>query len=92
GFKLAAGIYGRIVLETAIREFAKKKGIEHDKFDQIIIKLRQSGIIHKPFENSLRANYEIGSWAAHNDQQFNDLGDNEIKEFLVFIRDKVLNL
>lgn len=91
-FLLAAGIYGRIVLETTIREYAKKSNVSDSSFDQIIIKLRQKGIIHKPFENSLRANYEIGSWAAHNDKKFHDLKKSEIKEFLVFIRDKVLIL
>lgn len=94
GFKLAAGVYGRIILETTIKEFAKKKNIdiENEKFDRIIIKLRQDEIITKPFENSLRANYEIGSWAAHGDDKFNNQSNNAIKEFLTFIRDKVLTL
>lgn len=89
---LAAGLYGRVVLETTIREFAKKNNICEKKFDQLIIKLRLSNIIQKPLENSLRSNYEIGSWAAHGDAKFQDLSDNEIKEYLVFIRDKVLTL
>ena len=93
-FKLAAGVYGRIILETTIKEFAKKKNInvEKEKFDQIIIKLRLNEIIQKPFENSLRANYEIGSWAAHGDKKFNDLSNSEIRVFLTFIRDNVLTL
>jgi hypothetical protein len=93
--QIAAGIYGRIVLETTIREYAKKHAIENvekTKFDQLIIKLRTNNVIQKPFENSLRANYEIGSWAAHGKQEFQDLPDNQIKEFLTFIRDKVLTL
>jgi len=92
GFKLAAGIYGRIILETTIKEFAKKNNVFENKFDQIIIKLRQNNIIQKPFENSLRANYEIGSWAAHGNIEFQELSNKEIKEFLVFIRNKVLIL
>lgn len=91
-FKFAAGIYGRIVLETTIKEFAKKNDIFENRFDQIIIKLRQNNIIQKPLENSLRSNYEIGSWAAHGNIEFQKLSDKEIKEFLVFIRDKVLIL
>ena len=87
-----AGIYGRIVLETSIKEFAKKNNIHEKKFDQIIIKLRQNNIIQKPLENSLRSNYEIGSWAAHGNTKFQDLSNNEIREFLTFIRDKVLTL
>jgi len=90
--RLVAGIYGRIVLETSIKEFAKKNNIHEKKFDQIIIKLRQNNIIQKPLENSLRANYEIGSWAAHGNTEFQDLSNNEIREFLTFIRDKVLTL
>ena len=91
-FKSAAGIYGRIILETTIKELAKKNNIFENRFDQIIIKLRQNNIIQKPLESSLRANYEIGSWAAHGDEKFQNLSDKEIKEFLVFIRDKVLTL
>lgn len=90
--RLVAGIYGRIVLETAIKEFAKKNNIHEKKFDQIIIKLRQNNIIQQPLENSLRANYVIGSWAAHGNAEFQDLSNNEIREFLTFIRDKVLTL
>lgn len=90
---LATGTYGRVVLETTIKEFAKEHDIDSKlKFDQIIINLRIKGLIQKPFENSLRANYEIGSWAAHGNEEFNKLNKNEIKEFLVFIRDKVLTL
>jgi hypothetical protein len=90
---LAAAMYGRVVLESTIKEFAKKNNINSDeKFDQIIINLRKNELIHKPLENSLRANYEIGSWAAHADEKFNDLSLSQINEFLTFIRDKVLTL
>ncbi len=92
---LAAGIYGRIVLETAIKEFAKSKLPESElngKFDQLIINLRKNGYIQKPFENSLRANYEIGSWAAHGNEQFLKRKKEENMEFLLFIRDRVLTL
>ena len=89
---MASAIYGRIVLETTIREFAEKNGISPVKFDQLIIKLRQDGVIHQPFETSLRANYKIGSWAAHGNQEFENVSDKEIKEFLSFIRDRVLTL
>lgn len=91
----AAGIYGRIVLETTIKEFAISKGLESEsniKFDRLIIELRKNNFIQKPFENSLRANYEIGSWAAHGNEEFSKLTKNEIKEFLIFIRDRVLTL
>lgn len=93
GLNLAAGTYGRVVLETTIKEFAKEHDIDSKlKFNEIIINLRMKGFIQKPFENSLRANYEIGSWAAHGNEEFNKLTKTEIKEFLVFIRDKVLTL
>jgi len=93
GLKLAAAIYGRIVMELTIIEYANKNKIDtNKKFNEIIIDLRKNGFIHEPFEDSLRANYRIGSWAAHGDEQFNVLSDNEIREFLSFIRDKVLTL
>ncbi len=92
GFKLAAGIYGRVVLETTLREFANRHGIREESFDQLIIKLRINFIITKPFENSLRANYEIGSWAAHGKDEYDKMSDAQKQEFLNFIRDKVLNL
>lgn len=92
GLREAAAIYGRIVLETTIKEFASKNGINEKSFDQAIIKLRQSQIIHQPFENSLRAQYQIGSDATHNNEDFKKYSDLEIKEYLNFIRDKVLTL
>jgi hypothetical protein len=90
---LAAGTYGRVVLETTIKEFAKEKGIDSDRnFDSIIVCLRKENIINHPFEHSLRANYKIGSLAAHGNDEFNNLSDREILEILNFIRDKVLTL
>jgi hypothetical protein len=91
---LASAIYGRLVLEATIKEFAAKKKIDttNRKFDQIIIDLRKDSHIHEPFENSLRANYKIGSLAAHGDEKFNNLSDSEIREYLSFIRDRVLTL
>jgi len=92
GLKLAAAIYGRIVLETTIMEFSKKNNIHKPKFDPTIIELRKRGLIQSPFEIALRSNYKIGSLAAHGNQEFQNLSENEIKEFLSFIRDKVLTL
>lgn len=88
----AAAIYGRIVLELTIKELASKNRIDENTFDQTIIKLRQAGIIHQPLETSLRAQYQIGSLATHNNEEFKKLSDSEIKEYLNFIRDKVLTL
>ena len=92
GHEIAAVIYGRIVLETTVREFARKEGVEEKKFDQVIIKLRQKEIIQKPVESSLRANYQLGSLAAHGDKKFEDYSKSGIREYLNFIRDKVLTL
>ena len=92
-FKLAAAIYGRIILELTIIEYANKNNINTKrKFNEIIIDLKKKELIHGPFENSLRANYKIGSLAAHGDKEFNLFSDSEIREFLSFIRDKVLIL
>ncbi len=92
--RLAAAIYGRIVLETTIREYAVKKDVENSKlkFNDLIIEMTRQKIILKPFEESLRANYSIGNWAAHGDEKFQKLSDNQIKEFLTFIQDKVLTM
>jgi len=90
---IAAAIYGRIILELSIVEYGVKHGItDRMNFDQLIINLRKNGAIHEPFEVSLRANYKIGSLAAHGDPEFSKLSDSEIREFLSFIRDKVLTL
>lgn len=98
--RIAAAIYGRIALETTIKEYGRKEGIEEvnnkdisdAKFDQVIIKLRKEDCIRQPFEDSLRANYRIGSYAAHGNEEFEDYSDSEIREYLSFIRDKVLTL
>jgi hypothetical protein len=90
---IAAAIYGRIILELTVIEYGTKHGITNRmKFDQLIINLRQNGTIHEPLEVSLRANYKIGSLAAHGDPEFSKLSESEIREFLAFIRDKVLTL
>jgi len=68
------------------------QGIEDDKFEQLIINLRKANVITKPMEGSLRANITIGNMSAHGDKKFDDISDKEIKEYLNFIRDKVLNL
>lgn len=90
---LAASVYGRIVLETTIREFAKLKLRENYspemKFDQIIIKLRDSGFILKTFEERLRSYYTIGSDAAHNSEDFKKVSKKELNNFLKFIKDNV---
>ena len=92
GLKDAAAIYGRIVLEITIREFASKNNIQDSSFDQLIIRLRTEKIIHQPFETSLRANYKIGSLAVHGKEEFKNISNIEIKEYLNFVRDKVLIL
>jgi len=89
---LAAAIYGRIILETTVKEFAKKNGIDEKDFEQVIIKLRQKDTIQKPFETALRSNYQLGSMAAHGDKKFANYSNNSIREYLDFIRDKVLTL
>ena len=89
----AAAMYGRVVLEVTIKEFAKNNNVDtNQKFDQIIINLRKDEFIHKPLENSLRANYEIGSWAAYGDEKFNGLSSRQTNDFLSFNRDNVLTL
>lgn len=98
--RIGAAIYGRIVLETTIKEYARKEGIEEvnnkdvsdAKFDQVIIELRKKECIKHSLEDSLRANYRIGSYAAHGDEEFEDYSDSEIREYLNFIRDKILTL
>ena len=93
---LAAGVYGRIVLETTIREFAKLKLRENYspemKFDQIIIKLKKERYISEIIENRLRDYYKIGSHAAHNDEEFKDYSKKDLKDFLTFVKDNVLTL
>ena len=91
-FDLAAAIYGRVVLETVVKEFAARKDIKEDSFDKTIIALKKADIISQPMEHSLRANYAIGSAATHNKEEFQTISKQDIKSFLDFIRDKVLTL
>lgn len=91
-FDLVATIYGRIILETTIKEFAVKNNIDENDFEQNIIALRKAGLITQTFEHSLRSKYALGSAATHNKQEFDKISRGEIKEFLSFIRDRVLTL
>jgi hypothetical protein len=92
GHRIAAALYGRVVLETTIKEYAKKFDIEMNQFDDTIIELRKKGAIIQPFEQSLRANYKIGSLAAHGHKDFEKITDGELKENLSFIKGRVLTL
>lgn len=92
GIRDGAAIYGRIVLEITIREYAIKNDIGEDSFENLIVNLRKASLIHQPFETALRANYKIGSLAVHGKEEFKEISNQEIKEFLSFIRDKVITL
>lgn len=93
---LAAGVYGRVVLETSIREFAKLKLHENYnkemKFDALVSKLRTGGHILQSFEFKLKSYYTIGSHATHNNEEFKKYTKKDLKEFLVFIKNDVLTL
>lgn len=94
---LAVGIYGRIIIETIVKEFAKSKLSETDymscnSFEDIAIKLRKNNFILQPFEESLKTNYKIGSHAAHNDEEFKKYTKIEWEKFLNFIQYDVLKL
>lgn len=92
----AFAIYGRIVIETTVREFAKLKwnGFNPNiKFNDLIIQLTKNNIIPKPFEDILRANYTIGSYAIHSDEKFSDYSNKkEIRKFKTFIENEILTL
>jgi hypothetical protein len=92
GFDLAAAIYGRIILETVVKEFAGKNDIQENSFDETIVALKKASVISQPLEHSLRANYAIGTTATHNYEDFKKISKQDIKNFLDFIRDKVLTL
>lgn len=92
GFDLVATIYGRVVLEMVIKEFASKRNLQKSSFDQTIISLKTAGLISQPLEHALRANYSIGSSATHNQEEFNRVSKQDIKNFLDFIRNKVLTI
>jgi len=92
-FDPASLIYGRIVLESVIKEFAKSKELDISglKFDHVIIELRKKGLISKQFEHSLRANYSLGG-SQHDLEELKKIQKSEIRSLLDFIRDRVLTL
>ncbi len=95
GYKEAAAIYGRIVLETTVKELCKLKEIEvekNEKFPSVLVKLRKKGTIDLPLERSLQAQYDIGSLAAHGKKEFDEKTPQDILFMLTFIRDSVLQL
>lgn len=89
---LPAAIYGRIVLETTIKEYARKNDIIEDSFEKTIQKLKKENHITLPFEQALRANYSIGTSAAHYKEDFKKMTKDEISFFITFIQDRVLTL
>jgi len=94
---LTVGVYGRIIIETVVREFAKLKLSEADyvsckSFEEIVIKLRKNDFILQPLEENLKTNYKVGSHAAHNDEEFKKYTKREWEKFLNFIQYDVLTL
>lgn len=91
GYKPASAIYGRLVIENAIRGLCDLNNIQQkDKVSEMLVELRKLGIIDLPQERVIQAKYGIGSMAAHGDQEFSRYSDEDIKEMLEFIRDKIL--
>ncbi|MCK4405985.1 MAG: DUF4145 domain-containing protein [Hadesarchaea archaeon] len=91
-YKHAAAIYGRLVMENAIRDLCRLNKIQKEKLSEMLIELRRIGIIDLPKERIVQANYDIGSLAAHGKEEFNRYTNNDIEEMLVFIRDKIITL
>ncbi|MBI2076476.1 MAG: DUF4145 domain-containing protein [Candidatus Aenigmarchaeota archaeon] len=94
-YKVAAAIYGRIILENTIKELCKLKGVDIEKnenFSSMLLKLRQIKTIDLPQERSYQAQYDIGSLAAHGKEDFNKKTKRDILDMLNFIRDNVLQL
>ena len=90
-YRHAAAIYGRIVIENAMRGLCDLNNIKQkDKVSNMLIDLRKTGIIDLPLERTIQAKYDIGSMAAHGKPDFSKYSNKDIEEMLEFIRDKIL--
>lgn len=104
---LLVGVLGRIIIESIVREYAKLKLSQEDyeectknkntnshKFETTLQTLEQKGKILSNFAVIIRANYKIGTLAAHNDDIFTrDYATNkEMKKYLTFIENEILTL
>jgi hypothetical protein len=92
GHRHASAIYGRIVLETTVKEYAKKFGVEERNFEDTINTLRRQEIIHQSFQERMRSIHTIGNKAAHGTPEFDRITNEEIHEGLMFIKERILTL
>jgi hypothetical protein len=104
---IIVGVYGMIIIESVVKEYAKLKlskddydecnkprSTNSDKFHKTIQKLENKNIIYQNVASSLISNYNIGSHAAHNDNEFQEKYSNkrEMEKLLKFIENEVLSL
>lgn len=91
GYKPAAAIYGRIVIENTVRGLCDSNNIQQkDKVSEMLIELRKMDVIDLPLERVIQAKYDIGSMAAHGNPDFSKYSEGDVKEMLEFVRDKIL--
>lgn len=89
----AAAIYGRLVIENHINELINKHEIKIDakKIPPKLEKLRQENIIDLPTERMIQSLYDIGNFAAHNDERFLPYKNrSKLTDFLTMIKTKIL--
>jgi len=93
GYRHAAAIYGRLVIENTIRDLCRLNNIkDKEKLSGMLVELRKLDVIDLPIARVIQSKYDIGSLAVHGKKKFNKYSDRDIEEMLEFIRDKIITI
>lgn len=93
GFKDAAAVYGRVIIENTLKDLAKRENIEI--LDKITLaelnrRLWKKDAYHKHVWRSIQAQVDIGNFAAHG--EFDKYDDKAVGNMLAWIKETLLNL
>ena len=92
GFKDAAAILGRVIIEKSLKEIAKRENVfpEKVKLSKLNEILWKKGIYAKNVWRVTQGHIDTGNFAAHGN--FNKYNEQSVKDLLKWIRETILNL
>lgn len=94
GFKDAAAVYGRVIIENTLKDLAKREDVKiPDKIklaDLNQLLWKKESVYPQHIWRSIQAQIDIGNFAAHGDSDKYD--DKAVRNMLTWIRETLLNL
>ena len=93
GFKDAAAVYGRVIIENTLKDLAKRKTVKVPnkiKLSELNQLLKKEKIYPQHMWRSIQAQIDIGNSAAHG--KFDEYDDKAVSDMLTWIKEKLLTM